>query len=348
MTNYIGLDAHAATSTFVVLDAQGNMISRRVVKTTEENLVGFLKALKGKTVLTFEETHLAQWLFVILREHVDELIVCNPTHLPKKKGPKTDFRDALEMAHLLRSGHLVGVYHDESHWIQLRSLMSGYEDLNEEIIGAKNRLKAIFRAEAINTDASNFYETARERSKELSHDSARFVVESLFLRIEFLEKQKLDFRSQFMRNRKAYPQIRNLDTIPGFGVVRSNIVAAIVCMPNRFKNKHKFWGYCMLVRHIQISDGRIYGNKRVFGRYVLKDIFLGAAESAMRTDTSLRKYYDDLRAKGVGAREAKLAVARKIAAICLSILKNNGTFQDSYDEQQRSRTEIRKTLNKAV
>src|SRR5580698_9361751 len=48
--------------------------------------------------------------------------------------------------------------------------------------------------------------------------------------------------------------------------------------------KHKFWGYCMLVRHIQESGGRIYGNKRFFGRRELRNVFLGAAENVMRLD----------------------------------------------------------------
>lgn len=53
----------------------------------------------------------------------------------------------------------------------------------------------------------------------------------------------------------------------------------------------------MLVRHIQESGGRIYGNKRVHGRRELRDIFIGAAESAMRSDSTLRDYYDALRAR---------------------------------------------------
>ena len=101
----------------------------------------------------------------------------------------------------------------------------------------------------------------------------------------------------------------------------------------------------MLVRHIQESGGRIYGNKRVHGRVELRDAFIGAAESALRTDTSLRIYYNGLRTKGVSDRDAKIALARKIAALCLCLLKNNDTFKNNYDEQQQRRTEARKTLN---
>lgn len=101
----------------------------------------------------------------------------------------------------------------------------------------------------------------------------------------------------------------------------------------------------MLVRHIQMSGGKVYGNKRVHGRKELRDIFLGAAESALRTETSLRTYYDALRSRGVAHKDSKIAVARKIAGICLCLLKNNDTFKDNFDEQEIERTKIRKELN---
>lgn len=226
-------------------------------------------------------------------------------------------------------------------------LVNGYLSLVNQIGRTKNRLKAVFRSEAINTDSPDFY-TSKERVKELSHESAKFVAESLFWQIASLEKQKGEFREAFRRNIKRYKPIKNLTTIPGIDLVRANIIAAIVCFPERFKTKHKFWGYCMLARHIQESDGKIYGNKRIHGRAELKGVYLGAAESALRTDSSLRNYYDLLRAKGTPHREAKISLARKNAAISLSLLKNNDTFKDAYDDQQRSRTDLRKKLKEAV
>ena len=101
----------------------------------------------------------------------------------------------------------------------------------------------------------------------------------------------------------------------------------------------------MLVRHIQKSGGRIYGNKRIHGRRELRDVFIGAAESALRSKTSIRDYYDALRAKGVNHKNAKVATARKIAALSLSILKNNEVFYDDWEERQRKRVETRKLLN---
>jgi transposase len=345
MNYYIGLDAHAATCTAVVVNDRGDIICRETFDTSEANLVGFLRRVpEGKTHLTFEECHLAQWLYVLLNEHVDRLIVCNPVYVAKKQGAKTDFRDALHLAQELRTGHLKAVFHDNSRWIELRTLVNSYLSLVEEIVRTKNRLKAAFRSHGLATDTEKFY-TTPERAKELPHESAKFVAESLFEQIRVLEKYKSEYREFFEKNIKRHRPIRNLDSVPGIDAVRANVIMAVVCQPQRFRNKHQFWGYCMLVRHIQISGGRIYGNKRVHGRAELRDVFMGAAESTLRTETTLRVYYDGLRAKGLSDKEAKIALARKIAALCLALLKNNDTYKNDHEEQQQGRTQARKSLN---
>lgn len=344
MNYYIGLDAHSATSTAVVVNETGEIIARETFATTESNLIGFIQRIDGTTHLTFEECHLSQWLYVILKEHVDDVVVCNPVYVAKKQGAKTDYRDALHLAQELRTGHLKPVYHDDSKWIELRVLTNGYLGLVDEIVRAKQRLKAVFRSEAIDTSEGKFY-SSKVRAKELSHTSAKFVAESLFEQIESMERFKAEYRELFKKNIKRYRPIKNLTTVPGIDVVRANIITAVVCMPHRFRSKHQFWGYCMLVRHIQISGGRIYGNRRVHGRVELRDVFIGAAESALRTDTHLREYYDALRAKGIDHKDARIALARKIAALCLCLLKNNETYKENFKDDQQRRTQARKQLN---
>lgn len=346
MKHYIGLDAHSATCTFVVVDESGNVTHRTIVKTSEGTLLGFLGTLPGEKILAVEESHVSQWVYVLLHEKVQKLIVCNPCRLAKHQGPKTDYRDALRLAQELRGNFLQAVYHDESHWIQLRVLVSGYLDLVSEIVRSKNRLKAVFRSEIIDTSGTKFY-SSKERSQELSHEHGRFVAESLFRQIEHLEERKLEFRAIFTKNMKTYRPLKNLATIPGIDAVRANVIMAIVCMPHRFDSKYKFWAYCMLVRYLQISDGKVYGSKKIHGRYELKSLFMGAAENALQGESALKTYYEERRRAGVDHRGAKIAVARRIAAAALSVLKNNGKYDENYHENQIERTELRKTLNEA-
>lgn len=340
MIYYIGLDAHSSTSTFAVVDENGQCILRETVKTSEQSLVRVINKINGERHMTFEESSISQWLYLQLKDKVDKLIICNPTYVAKKQGAKTDFRDALHLAQELRTNHLQPVFHDTSHWMEIRTTVSGYLDIVEEIVRFKNRLKAVFRAEAIQTDENSFY-TNKIRVKEIKNPSAKFVAEKLFDQIEFLEKEKDKYKEVFESNRKKYRPIRNLMTIPGISIIRANIIAAIVCQANRFENKHKFWGYCMLVRHIQISGGKIYGNKRFFGRRELRNVFVGAAENALRVDGELRDRYEALRAKGVEHKEAKLSLARQIASIALCLLKNNDKYNENYGEYLKERKKTR-------
>ena len=157
MKYFIGLDAHSKTSTFAVVDETGKCTHRQTVDTTEKNLAYVINQINGERHLTFEESTISQWLYLQLKEHVDELTVCNPVYISKRPGAKTDFLDALHLAQELRGNHLKPVFHDESHWIQLRVSVSGYLDVVSEITRTKNRLKAVFRAEAIKTNENDFY-----------------------------------------------------------------------------------------------------------------------------------------------------------------------------------------------
>jgi transposase len=115
--------------------------------------------------------------------------------------------------------------------------------------------------------------------------------------------------------------------------IRGSIIAAIICSPERFANKHKLWAYAKLVRYIDVSDGRIYRSRETAGRTELKSTFMGAATAVLQGSSGLKRYYDRLRSKGVAHREAKKAVARRIAAIALMIMKTNKAYDDHHDER---------------
>ena len=161
-----------------------------------------------------------------------------------------------------------------------------------------------------------------ERIKELSRQVDRFVGEQLFAQIQFLEEKKKTYLERFKVNMKKHPDLNRLDAIPGVDAVRAHVIAAIICSAHRFKNKHKLWAYAMLVRYDQQSDGVSYEKVKVAGRIELREAFIGIAETIMQcTDNPLRSYYLSLREDGVEHHNAKIALARKVASICLAVLK---------------------------
>ena len=57
---YVGLDVHKASICIAVLNAAGKLVMESVVETDASTILGFLKGLRGRVEVTFEEgTHAA-------------------------------------------------------------------------------------------------------------------------------------------------------------------------------------------------------------------------------------------------------------------------------------------------
>lgn len=335
MMNYIGLDAHSKTCTFAILDREGQLLDKRKVETSEKNLLEVVRSIKGKKKLVFEECGISQWLYLLLVKEVDELIVCNALYLGKNQGPKNDFRDALHLGNELRCNHIVPVFHTDNYLIKIRTLVSMYNDIVRDCTRAKNRYKAVFRSRGIRIDSVRNVYTVDDIISELKNEEDILVAKTLFEQITTLEKQKSQYKAIFANYKKEHQLIKNLSTIPGIDSVRAVPIASILCSAERFHNKHKLWSYAMLTKHTEISDGVIYGSKSKYGRKELKGIFIAAAQSTLNTKSGLRKYYDQLRSKGFNHKKARRAVARRIAAVSLQIMKKGIKYDDKFLEKQK-------------
>ena len=327
MEHYIGMDAHSKTSMFVVVNAKGKETRTQRITTSETEVLKFIGSLKGKKHLTFEECQLARWLHVVIKDEVDELIVCNPCFIPKRKGPKNDYLDALHLAQQLRGGFLTPVFHDDTFLSDLRKICTSYENVVSDLIRAKCRYKALFVSRGIPVEGTRvFYSTGKMIEK--LDKASQFVARRLLDQVQHLTDVKGEYKTLFEENVKSNKQIAALTTIPDISAIRANIIAAAVVDPKRFANKNKFWSYCMLVKHDQQSDGKSYGKVQIFGKTSLKNVFMSAALGVIKKDGDLRRYYDEQMAGGRDARAARKNVARKLAAISLAIMKTGKSYQE--------------------
>jgi len=328
--NYIGLDVHQTNSYFVILGADGKVRQRMSVATTERDLLEVVRSIRGSKALALEETSLSQWVYLLLREEVAELVICNPAKLGKKHGPKTDFRDAAELAQLLRLNGLQAVYHgsaDDDERMELRILVSGYGDVVQELVRAKNRLKALFGLTAQMPSGGKLYTDVKALEK-LGSDVKAFVAHPLFAQIQMLEQQKAMYHKRFESNLKRFSEMRWIASIPGFGAVRANQVAAIVVTPYRFSTKYKFFSYARLVRHRLISNGKVCGTRRAEGNNTLKSVFKMAAWNTLIGDNAFHRKYDRMIRHGSTPKAAHCAIARALAATVLGVWKNGKKYQD--------------------
>lgn len=325
---YIGLDAHASTCEFNVMNSQGETIDQAKIVTNGRLLVDYVRGIEGSKKLTFEECEVSHWLYELMKKEVDELIVCDPVANQQYKGAKTDKLDARRLADLLRGNFLKGVYHDGSDRERLRVLMSGYQALMDEGIGLKNRYKSLFRQNGVRVSGSKLYEDESFLEGLKRHDY-RFIGDRVFSILEKIEEERVKYVAEIKRMVSQFPEAKYLKSIPAIKDIRAAQIISQVIDPKRFRNKYKFYAYCGLVRYKKQSGGRDYGNKKAHGNRILKCVYKMAAHQVLKGESSFRKYYDRLRTEGISDKNARNAVSRKIAAVSLRVWMNKRKFDDN-------------------
>ena len=128
--HYIAVDWAQSNMAIARMTKESSAVKVINVPSSVKELQIFLSRLKGKKILTFEETSTSQWLYVELKDYADEIVICDPyrNHL-LSDGPKTDELDAAKLVKLLKEGFLKPVFHSADEFIYLRKLVSGYENM---------------------------------------------------------------------------------------------------------------------------------------------------------------------------------------------------------------------------
>ncbi len=332
---YIGMDAHSKNSYFVVLSRSGKVIHREKVETREDTILGFVRSVKGSKKLVYEEGVMSQWLYILLKNEVDELIVCQP---PKSKGAKNDWIDATEIADLLRVNRLKSVFHSDDILMNLRVLISGYDDLLQEIVRTKNRYKALYREAGISIKDEDIYED-QELLLKLDNEQRQLVGSSLYEQIQLSELHKQEYVKQLKQNIHNHNPVKLMKGIPGIGTIWANHIVAVMVTPYRFARKGNLVAYSRLTKHGCMSDGKLYGRRRSLGQPVLKNAFRGAALCSLNGKNVFRREYDAQRTKGKTDKEARNKIAKMVSATVLGVWKSGKPYDDNYWEETRKRNQ---------
>jgi transposase len=317
---------------YVAVDwAMSNMAIARMTRKSEKittieceasiaELKIYLKSLEGKVCLTFEESTSAQWLYVELKELVERLIVCDPyRNRLLSEGAKTDKIDAEKMVKLLRSNLLKEVFHSVDHLIEIRKVVSAYDDLIKSGVRLKNQKAAIYRSVHLTTE------------DELDTQSTNFVLKGLNKQIELYEEEKTRYVEEFKKITDENIEIKRIKSIPGMGSVLAVKTVSRIIDANRFKNRNSFFSYCGLVKLEKMSGGRSYGKRKSRYCRIMKSIFKISTLSAIYGNNEFAEYYQYLlQHKNMPEHNARNLAARKMASIVYGIMKN----RKAYDETQ--------------
>ena len=340
---YIGLDVHQATISVAVLDSTGKVVMECILETKAATIVEFFAGLRGTLLVTFEEGTCATWLYDLLKPQVDELVVCNPRkNALLKDGNKSDRIDARKLAELLRGNQLKPVYHGETGVRMLRELARSYLTIVKDASRVMNRLKALYRSWAIPCAGRDVYYT-RHRAEwlaKIQEAGVRRRAEQLYLQLDMLKKLRQQARRELLAESRKHAITSKLRQIPYLGPIRSALAVALIQTPHRFRTKRQLWAYSGLALETRISGeysyatGQLRRSKKLISirglnknhNHDLKGLFKGVATMASERPGPLQNCYQALLAKGMKPTMARLTLARKIAAITLTLWKKGESF----------------------
>jgi transposase len=337
------MDVHQATISVAVMDVQGKLTMECLLETKAATIVAFIQGLHGTLALTFEEGTWAAWLHDLLKPHVSRLVVCDPRKAALlKEGNKSDRIDARKLAEMLRTNQLQPVYHGEHGMRTLKELGRSYLTITQDVTRVMNRIKALYRSWAIPCAGTTVY-AARHRAEwlaKIAEPGVRIRAQRLYQQLDLLQPVRLEARRELLRESHKHAGVKLLRQIPSIGPIRSALLVALLQTPNRFRSKRQLWSYSGFALETHDSGeyryvrGKLQRNReRITVRGLndnhnkdVKNLFKSAAISASSRPGPLHDFYVARVEKGMRPTMARLTLARKIAAITLTIWKKGVAF----------------------
>jgi transposase len=163
-TLYVGMDVHkeSIAVAYVAKAHDAEVTFLGTIGTRQVDIDQLVRKLHSKAqhlVFVYEAGPCGYWLYRYLTKQDHLCWVVAPSLIPKKPGDrvKTDRRDAVQLARLMRSGDLTPVYVPTVEDEAIRDLTRAREDALRDLKAAKFRLKAfLLRQDIRYTGAANW------------------------------------------------------------------------------------------------------------------------------------------------------------------------------------------------
>ena len=111
-TYYVGLDVHLRHTTMCILDRHGKRTKRRTIRGPWTDVADAIRDLSGKVSVCFEASTAYGYLYELLSDVADRVVVAHPGHLRLifRSKQKNDRADAEKLAKLLFLDEVPPVY----------------------------------------------------------------------------------------------------------------------------------------------------------------------------------------------------------------------------------------------
>jgi transposase len=357
---FVGLDVHKDTIAvaYALEDRGAEVVSLGMIGTRQYDIDKLLRKLESKgaaLAVAYEAGPCGYWLYRYLTRRGLSCMVVAPSLIPRKAGDrvKTDRRDAVTLARLLRSGDLTSIYVPTVDAEASRDLSRAREDAVRDLKRSKVRLKAFLLRQDIRYEGRANWNAAH------LHWLARVVCPTPAQQIVFQEYvHTVTEQSERLRHLEAelhtavttwrlYPVVEAVQALRGLDLTGAVTLIAEVGDVTRFDTPRKLMSYLGLTpseyssgahrhqggitkagnghaRRALVEGAWAYRYPAKVSRHLqprLERVPLEVRAIAWKAQLRLCKRYRVLSARGKHVNQVVVAIAREMAAFAWAIAR---------------------------
>ena len=336
---FVGLDVHQDTVAISIRNARGVVVNRRVVPTVRAAVKRMFCGVSRQVRAACESGPLAAWVRETVETRYREVVICDRrrTRL-STSGAKTDRIDADKLSELLWKDTVHRVYLPRAEGFVLRRFAAHYTRMVRDRTRVLHRLRALFVEAGIRI-VTRGAKPGRPPVHRLRDRGSRQVARAYLQQLDTATQLVADARKQLVQAAQLRPTFELLQTIPYVGEIRAAELIAVIDEPERFRSLRRFWAYGGLAVVQRVSSEHRIENGRAVrdeqrrgirlsqaGQPMLKKVLRDIALHASLGKGVLRTIYEGHLARGKAPGIARVALARKIAAIILAVWRSGQSF----------------------
>ncbi len=337
MKYYVGLDVSLNLTSLCVLDEEGGVVWQGFADTHPEMIAKKLEPWLGSLILVGLETgSLTPWLYRAL-SFLGFPMVCMDARRAadaiKARPVKTDRSDARALAEMLQTGWYTPVFVKSEKSHRLKALLGARDQLVRNKRTFFGQIRGMLRPFGIKIPGRQgtrkFDAAARAACR---HDALLYAcVNALLEALAAVEAQIAALDKLVRKEVGSSKACWHLTSVPWVGPITALAFAAAIEDPGRFRHSRDIGAYLGLTpKRYQSGERDIAGAISKQGDAMARHYLYEAAHCLLTTwgGRSPLKSWGLKLAKRIGAKKARVAVARKLACLLLRLWKN----ETHYDE----------------
>lgn len=359
-TVYVGLDVHkdSIAVAYAPEDRGAEVVSLGAIGTRQCDIDKLIRKLQSKgatLVFVYEAGPCGYWLYRYLTRQGFSCHVVAPSLIPRKPGDrvKTDRRDAVTLARLMRSGDLSSIYVPEIADEAIRDLSRGREDAMRDLKATKHRLKAFLLRQDIRYEGRASWNAAHLRwlSEVVCATRAQQIVFQEYVRAiteqhERLQRLETELHEE-VKHWRMYPVVEAIQALRGVELTGAVILIAELGDLTRFDTPRKLMSYLGLTpseyssgdrrrqggitkagnthaRRALVEGAWAYRYPAKVSRHLqlrLEKLPAEIQAIGWKAQVRLCKRYRQLIGRGKHANQVVVAIAREMAAFAWAIAR---------------------------